>query len=123
MLNLPTTQVRIIVNRCTLQSGSYRRNDVIWVNEQRARELIDAGVAAFIAPVPGPSESKPAEPSEKKSSAAAPAGPSTASLKFNAPGTEAPSSASPADPVSPPRKRRARKADKTPPEDPSASSQ
>lgn len=117
MDNLPTAQVEIITP-CVLPEGAFRTTRAIWVSEKRARELIDMKVARAVA---GPAETKPAEPSEKKSSAAAPAGRSTDFQKSSVHGTDAPSAASPAGPASPPRRRRARKPGSTPPDAPSGS--
>ncbi len=62
---------------------------IILVTPSRARALIDAGAADLMNAQPGPAETKPAGPLEKKFSAAVPAGRSTDSAASSEPGTAA----------------------------------
>jgi len=76
------------------------------VSEQRARYLIEKGLAKLVK-VPGPAELKPTGPDEKKTSPSLTATPSTDSPSSSAAGSETPASSSPAAPASaPPRRRR-----------------
>lgn len=91
------------------------RGTIFWIDAERARWLIDQNAAEPVgaANLAGPSEIK--DSPEKKSSAAVPPGPSTASASSAAPGKAAASSASPEAPASPGPtasvfRRRARKA-------------
>lgn len=89
------------------------------VDENRARYLIEKGLCRVVRPEPGPTETKPMEPAEKKSFGAATTGLLTDSPSSTAPGKEAASSASEAAPVLPrgnatPRApRRTRKVDRS----------
>jgi len=102
-----TCQMRSLI-RGIIDDAGVKRGTVFWTSERRARMFIAQRVAELIGA--GPSETKPAGPAEKKSAAAAPAGPSTDSPKSNAPGTGAAPSASQPAPASPRAKSRLRKA-------------
>lgn len=109
----PTVQMRSLI-RGIIAEGGVKRGEIFWTTEFNARRYIELKVAEPIVgpaeqPAPGPSETKPQEPLEKKSSSADPAGPSTDSAPSSAPGTAPPSSASQAAPVSRKGKSRAPK--------------
>jgi hypothetical protein len=100
------TQVRPIAKAIIAEGRIRPGGPAFWVTHPRARTLIDAGVVALVAPMAGPSEAKPAEPAEKKSSSTDPAIRSTDSQKSTELGTVRSSSVSPADRVSPARRSR-----------------
>lgn len=100
------TQVRPIAKAIIAEGRIRPGGQVFWVTHDRARLLIEAGVVELVAPVAGPSETKPAEPAEKKSSGTDPDTRSIDSPKSNAHGTVQSSSVSPADRVSAPRRSR-----------------
>lgn len=83
------TQVRYVA-KCIVDTGRKRPGDAEWVTVARAREMINARIATLVAdeaPKAGPSETKPAGPTEKKtSSVTGTAGPSTALPKSSASG-------------------------------------
>lgn len=86
---------------------------IFWATPARARRLLDEDAVVLLnAPAAGPAETKPAGASEtkdaieKKSSAAAPAGPSTDSVPSSQPGAVASLFASAVALVSPKRKSR-----------------
>lgn len=92
-------QIRI-TQRVVIAEGRQRTGTVLWVSADRARDMIDQRVAEAVgAGLPGPSETKPQDPSEKKFSGAAPAGPSTDSPRSSQPGVAPQPSASPAVPA------------------------
>jgi len=113
MSELKTAQLRVKRKAIIAEGGG---GTIFWATPSRARLLIDAGACelmnATIQPVVGPAATKPAgpaqtkEPIEKKSSAAAPVGPSTDSALSSPPGTVAQLFASLVDRVSYPRKSR-----------------
>lgn len=76
-----TAQLRIKILNAITQYGGY--GTVFYETPERARFLIDAGIAELLnagpaeQPQAGPHEMKPMEPVEKKSFAVAQAGPST----------------------------------------------
>lgn len=72
----PSTHCRVKPN-CIIEEGC--DGAIIWVTPSRARLLADAGAVDLIGEQPeiGPSETKPAGPSEKKSYPAATDSPST----------------------------------------------
>lgn len=76
---------------------------IFWATPTRARQLLEIGAVEMLN-APGPAETKPAGPLEKKFSAADPAGPSTDSAPSSQPGPAAVLSASVAGPASPKRK-------------------
>lgn len=96
-----TAQIRIR-KRAIIAEGA--GGTVVFVTPSRARLLIDGGAADLVNA--GPSQTKPAGPSEKKFSAAAPAGPSTDSASSSEPGAVAQLFASVVDRVSRGRKSR-----------------
>lgn len=100
-----TAQIRIKSQRYMV-AGLYGLGPH-WVTPERARMLVDQGVAeivggvASVRPVTGPSETPTAGPSEKKSFAAVQDGRSIASASSSAPGSAASLSSSAADPALP----------------------
>jgi hypothetical protein len=97
--------------RFMIDSGAYKRGDLVIVSEALARHLLEIGNCTTI----GPAEIKPAGPTEKKSPSEFPTdGPLIDLASSSAPGTDTPSSASVAAPVSPAKRSRNRKAS-TPP--------
>jgi len=111
MSEFKTAQLRVKRKAIIAEGG---RGTIFWATPTRARRLLDAGAVDLMnaEPVAGPSETKPAgpaehkEPIEKKSSATAPAGPSTDLAQSSQPGVVAQSSASEVAPASPKRKSR-----------------
>ena len=113
MSELKTAQLRVKRKAIIAEGGG---GTIFWATPSRARLLLDAGACelmnATLQPVIGPAETKPAgpaqtkEPIEKKSSAAASAGPSTASASSSQPGAVAQLYASLEAPASPRRKSR-----------------
>lgn len=113
MSELKTAQLRVKRKAIIAEGGG---GTIFWATPSRARLLIDAGACelmnATIQPVVGPAATKPAgpaqtkEPIEKKSSAAAPVGPSTDSALSSQPGAVAQLYASLEAPASPKRKSR-----------------
>lgn len=108
-------QVRITAKgKHFIPEGYVRQGQVLWVSRDRADVLINKQRIAEPA-AQGPTETKPAGPTEKKDAAGdAPASRSTDSAKSPEPGTDTPSSASQAAPVSEPSsssasKKRARR--------------
>jgi hypothetical protein len=73
-MEAPTAQIRLKNNVIVAEGAG---PSIIWVTPSRARFLIDAGAADLFGRMPteqpsaGPSETKPQEPQEKKSSAIA----------------------------------------------------
>ena len=102
-----TVQVRITA-RVIIAEGRMRVGDVIWVPEDRARQMIEQRVAVAAGAV-GPTEFKPKEPAEKKFLPADLVGRSTDSPASSEPGTAGSLFALPEGLVSPRRRsRRAR---------------
>jgi hypothetical protein len=95
-MELKTAQIRIRKRAIIAEGAS---GSVVFVTPSRARLLIDGGAADLVNA--GPSQTKPAGPSEKKSLPAAPAGPSTDSAPSNPPGVVGSLFASVVDLVSP----------------------
>lgn len=99
-------QMRSLI-RGTIFGHARNKGEIFWTDAVRAKWLVDERIAEPVgALAAGPSETKPAEPAEKKFSSADPAGPSTAGAASSAPGTAEPSSASPEAPASRPRRPR-----------------
>lgn len=106
--------------RFVIESGAYKRGDLVIVNEALARHLLEIGNCTTI----GPAEIKPVGPTEKKSPSAFPTdGPLIDSASSSAPGTDTPSSASVAAPASPAKRSRKRKASTPPAQEESPQSQ
>ena len=88
-----TAQLRVIGHGIIAEGSA---GQIFWATPTRARLLIDIGAAElvnqFAAPVIGPSETKPAEPAEKKSFPAVPDGRLTDSAPSIESGKAAPSS-------------------------------
>ena len=111
MSELKTAQLRIKRKAIIAEGGG---GTIFWATPTRARLLLDAGAVELMNAevTAGPAETKPAgpaqtkEPIEKKSSAAASAGPSTASASSSQPGAVAQLYASLEAPASPRRKSR-----------------
>ena len=110
MVKLPSCQLRSKINGvcCGI---AVKPGEIFWIDEQRARWLIDDNIAELVVQAQaGPSEQPELVPGqtkeapEKKSAAAAPAGPSTDSAGSSVPGTAPSSPASPEAPASRPRK-------------------
>ena len=99
---MKTTMYQLICVRSfeSIWTGPQKAGDVVWVRTlDAARHLIEQGICKWPAPETekkpiGPAFTKPAEPAEKKSSAAPMAGPSTASASSSEPGPQKLSSAS-----------------------------
>jgi hypothetical protein len=95
-----TAQVRFVAS-VILPEGSIRRGSVRWFGAERARHLIDIGVAVLLEPEAPASVQQPiAESPEKKSSGAVQAGHSTDSPRSSEPGPAPSLSASLAEQVS-----------------------
>jgi hypothetical protein len=104
MSEFKTAQLRV-KRKAIIAEGS--GGTIFWATPSRARLLIDAGAVDLMnadVPAIGPSETKPQEPAEKKYSATAPAGPSTASVLSSQPGAVAPLPALEEAPASPRRR-------------------
>lgn len=101
------TQIRM-TSRVIIEEGRQRIGNVLWVSPARARDLIDQKCAEYAGaaptekkPLPGPSEKKPVEPAEKKSSGAETDGQQTDLPGSSEPGSAPLSSVVAADRVSP----------------------
>lgn len=107
-MDAKTAQVRIKPNTI-IEEGT--GGSIVWMTPARARMLVDNGAVEMfsgklptVQPEGGPSETKPAGPEEKKSSAAGQTGPLTDSVPSTGSATAAQQSASAAALVSPKRK-------------------
>jgi hypothetical protein len=103
MSEFKTAQLRV-KRKAIIAEGA--GGTIFWATPARARLLIDAGACELMnaQSAIGPSQTKPQEPAEKKSLAAAPAGPSTDSASSSQPGAVAQLFASVVDLVSPKHK-------------------
>lgn len=104
----PLVELRVTRRFSSNREGPRKEGDLIMVPQDRARELMESGLAELAHKQPGPAATKPAGPEEKKTqSSAGLTGPSTDSQSSAPTGPDAPSSASQAAPAS--RRRRSRK--------------
>lgn len=98
-MELKTAQMRVN-KKAIIAEGC--GGTLFWATPTRAKLLIAAGAASLVnADVAGPSETPTAGPTEKKSSAVDPVGPSTDSVASNPSASAAPSSSSEEDQASP----------------------